>query len=83
MSQLKFEALEAKCRAEMLEAKATLETYFANSVGIGEHPEFLKEMEKLLEKYSNAEGRLEALYNVVTAATETEGSELEIQEEGE
>jgi len=67
MSQLKFDALEAKCRAEMLAAKATLETYFSHAVGIGEHPDILGEMEKLLEAYSAAEGKLDALYKVVAA----------------
>ena len=82
MSQLKFEALEAKCRAEMLEAKATLETYFANAVGVGEHPDFLGEMRKQLDKYSDAEGRLNALYSIISV-DDTELNNLEAQEDGE
>jgi hypothetical protein len=38
------DALEAKYKAQMLEAKATLSIYFNNSVGIGEHPQHLEEM---------------------------------------
>ena len=79
MSQLKLEALEAKFKAEMLEAKATLETYFINSVGVGEHADILKEMDAQLDKYSTAYGKLEALHDVVSAAVPEDIKE----EEGE
>ena len=65
MSQLKYEALERKFEAEMLEAKAILEVYFTNSVGIGEHPQVLDEMNKQLLRYHDAKGKLESLYEIV------------------
>jgi hypothetical protein len=46
-SQLLQDALELKYRAQIAEAKATLSIYFENSVGIGEHPQHLEEMDKL------------------------------------
>jgi hypothetical protein len=35
--------------------------YFDSSVGIGEHPQFIEEMDKQLEKMSNAEEKLTTL----------------------
>jgi hypothetical protein len=46
-STLLQDALELKYRAQIAEAKATLSIYFENSVGIGEHPQHLEEMDKL------------------------------------
>lgn len=54
-------ALKAKYEAERAEALATLEVYFQNPVGIGEHPQHLEEMAKFVEKLTNAEDCLETL----------------------
>ena len=56
-----YKALVAKYDAELLEAKATLEVYFNNSVGIGEHPQHLEEMNELVDKMASASDKLEAL----------------------
>lgn len=56
-----YKALVAKYEAELLEAKATLEVYFNNSVGIGEHPQHLEEMNELVDKMASASDKLEAL----------------------
>ena len=56
-----YEALVAKCQAERIEALATLDVYMSNPVGIGEHPQFIEEMDKQLEKMSNAEEKLTTL----------------------
>ena len=56
-----FNALKLKYEAEIQECKATLMIYFNNSVGIGEHPQQLEEMDKLLEKMVNAEDKLKLL----------------------
>jgi hypothetical protein len=37
-NKLLYRALEAKYKAQIAEAEATLSIYFHNSVGIGEHP---------------------------------------------
>jgi hypothetical protein len=58
---LMYKALVAKYDAELLEAKATLEVYFNNSVGIGEHPQHLEEMNELVDKMASASDKLEAL----------------------
>ena len=62
---LKIDALRAKYNAQRLEALATLEVYMKNSVGIGEHPQHLEEMDKMVEKYANAKDKLESLVSLI------------------
>ena len=56
-----FKALAKKYEAQIAESYATLIVYFDNSVGIGEHPQFIEEMDKQLDIISTAEEKLEAL----------------------
>jgi hypothetical protein len=63
-STLLQDALELKYRAQIAEAKATLSIYFENSVGIGEHPQHLEEMDKLIAQLTEAEDKLESLKNL-------------------
>tara|TARA_B110001450_G_scaffold225816_1_gene224231 strand:+ start:1499 stop:1744 length:246 start_codon:yes stop_codon:yes gene_type:complete len=58
---LKVDALRARFQAEKLEAIATLEVYVKNSVGIGEHPQVIEEMAKLVEQATNANDCLATL----------------------
>ena len=59
-----YEALTLKYRSEMAESEATLLVYFNNPVGIGEHPQHLEEMDKFVEKMTNAKDKLEMLETV-------------------
>ena len=61
MKTLILKALEDRYNAQISEAEATLKIYFENSVGIGEHPQHLEEVDKLIEKIATAEEKLEAL----------------------
>lgn len=61
ISQKFYEALMSKYASEMNEAEATLLVYFNNPVGIGEHPQHIEEMDKLIEKRANAKDKLENL----------------------
>ena len=54
-------ALVSKYQAQKDEALATLEVYYNNPTGIGEHPQIVDEMSKLVEKLGNADGCLEIL----------------------
>ena len=63
-SKLLQDALELKYRAQIAEAKATLSIYFENSVGIGEHPQHLEEMDKLISQLADAQDKLEALNQI-------------------
>ena len=56
-----LDALEARYEAQILEADATLKIYLENSVGIGEHPQHIDEIDKLIEKIANAEEKLAIL----------------------
>lgn len=56
-----FKALAAKYEADKQEAIATLSIYFNNSVGIGEHPQHLEEMDKYIEKLAAATDKIENL----------------------
>tara|TARA_R100000234_G_scaffold119667_1_gene103252 strand:- start:1394 stop:1606 length:213 start_codon:yes stop_codon:yes gene_type:complete len=53
-----LKALEDKYNAQISEADATIKIYFENSVGIGEHPQHVDEVDKLIEKIANAEEKL-------------------------
>ena len=54
-------AAHAHFTAEQAEAEAVLETYFNNSVGVGEHSDLPEEIYKWVDKLSNAEDALVVL----------------------
>ena len=56
-----LQALEDKYNAEISEADATLKIYFENSVGIGEHPQHIDEVDKLIAKIAEAEDKLKII----------------------
>ena len=55
------DALIKKYEAEIADAEARLYVYFTNPVGIGEHPQHIEEMDKLVEKMVNAQDKMNAL----------------------
>ena len=56
-----LDALEKKYEADIAAADATIEIYLTNSVGIGEHPQHLEEIDKLLQKIVDAQEKLKEL----------------------
>ena len=56
-----IDALEARYEAQILEADATLKIYLENSVGIGEHPQHIDEIDKLFGKIAEAEDKLKLI----------------------
>ena len=56
-----LKALEDKYNAQISEADATLKIYFESSVGIGEHPQHVDEVDKLISKVAQAEENLRVL----------------------
>ena len=56
-----FKALTKQYESEIASSDATLLIYFDNSVGIGEHPQQLEEMDKLVDKMAAAEDKLKTL----------------------
>jgi hypothetical protein len=59
-----LEALKKRYEAQIAEAKVTLKIYLSNSVGIGEHPQHLDEIDKLLGTIAEAEDKLKVIENV-------------------
>ena len=53
-----LDALIDRYNAQISEAKATLEIYLNKSVGIGEHPQHIDEVDKLIAKIATAKENL-------------------------
>ena len=48
-------ALLSKYEGEMAEAKANIEVYLSNPVGIGEHPDIIAALDSQVAKYAEAD----------------------------
>ena len=55
------EALKLKYEAEIASAKANIQVYIDNPVGIGEHPDLVAAVDEQLVKLAEAEDKLETL----------------------
>ena len=56
-----IQALEDRYNAQISEADATIKIYLHTSVGIGEHPQHIDEVDKQVEKIASAEEKLKIL----------------------
>jgi len=56
-----LQALEDRYNAQISEADATIKIYLENSVGIGEHPQHIDEIDKQLQKIVDAQEKLKEL----------------------
>ena len=56
-----LKALKKRYEAQIGEASTTINIYLTNSVGIGEHPQHLDEIDKLLERIVNAEEKIKLI----------------------
>ena len=54
-------ALRARYEADIAEASATVNIYLTNSVGIGEHPQHLEEVNKQIDKIAQAKEKIDVL----------------------
>ena len=61
MKRAILEALEARYNAQIAEADATIKIYLENPVGIGEHPQNIDEVDKLITKIAEAQEKLKEL----------------------
>ena len=61
MKRAILDALRARYEAEIAEADATANIYLENSVGIGEHPQHIEEIDKQIDRIANAKEKLEVL----------------------
>jgi|TARA_X000001036_G_scaffold438992_1_gene488417 uncharacterized protein (DUF342 family) len=56
-----LEALEDRYNSQISEADATIQIYLEKPVAIGEHPQHIDEIDKLIEKIATAEEKLQVL----------------------
>tara|TARA_R100000388_G_scaffold20056_1_gene15231 strand:+ start:1872 stop:2096 length:225 start_codon:yes stop_codon:yes gene_type:complete len=61
MKKLAISALRHRYEAEKKSAEYIITNYFNNPTAIGEHPDLLAEIDKALENWDSAQGKLEAL----------------------
>ena len=60
-----LEALKKRYEAQIAEATATINIYVKSSVGIGEHPQHIDELDKLFAKIAEAEDKLKVIERYV------------------
>ena len=56
-----IQALEDKYHAQISEADAIIKIYLEKPVGIGEHPQHIEEIDKLLQKIVDAQEKIKEL----------------------
>ena len=56
-----LKAFNTKYEAEIAQAKASVLIYLDNSVGIGEHPQHIEEIDKQLQKIVDAQEKIKEL----------------------
>ena len=61
--ELIIDALEKKYEAQMAQAEANIKVFMENPVGVGEHPNIVQEVEKLLKEIKDAKEMLDELKN--------------------
>ena len=61
LRQAILQALEDKYNAKISEADATIKIYLERPVGIGEHPQHLEEIDKLLQNIVDAQEKINEL----------------------
>ena len=61
ISKCMYDALKLKYQGDFASAKASMLVYFNNPVGIGEHPQHIEEMDKLMGNMVDAQDKLDML----------------------
>ena len=56
-----LKALKKRYEAQVAESIATINIYLKSPVGIGEHPQHLDEIDKLLQKIVDAEDKIKLI----------------------
>lgn len=62
---LKVDALATRYLADKAEALSNIENYIRNSAGIGEHPNIIEELDKLVDQWATANDKYEALKQIM------------------
>ena len=61
ISKCMYDALKLKYQGDFASAKASMLVYFNNPVGIGEHPQHIEEMDKLIATMVDAHDKFTLL----------------------
>ena len=61
MKKAIIDALEDRYTAQISEADATIKIYLEHSVGIGDHPQHIDEIDKQFQKIADAQEKLQAI----------------------
>ena len=64
MDKMMIEALEKRYEAIISESYAIISIYLKQAVGIGEHPQHLDEIDKLVGRICEAEHKIEVIQNL-------------------
>ena len=54
-TRMYLEALVIRYEADIANARANLQTYFRNGVGVAEHPDIMDSLDKVMEQLVNAQ----------------------------
>ena len=63
LREVLIEALEKRYEAQLAEADATIKIYLEKSVGIGEHPQHIEEIDKQLQKIVDASEKIKRYHS--------------------
>ncbi len=63
-----LKALKKRYEAQIAESSTTINIYLTNSVGIGEHPQHLDEIDKLLQVIVDAEEKIKVVDRLIAHA---------------
>lgn len=74
-STIMYTALKSHFEAERNKAIATLQVYFTNPAGIGEHPQIMDEMINQVKLLEEANGCLETLNKTFVTSEKTESND--------
>ena len=70
-----YKALESKYQAKIDEAVATIELYFNNAVGVGEHPDVISVLDDYIGMIETNSSKLETLKKLFDSDNTTEAKE--------
>jgi hypothetical protein len=69
-TRMYLEALVIRYEADMANARANLQTYFRNGVGVAEHPDIMKSLDEVMEQLVNAQEKLTVAKEIMSELTE-------------
>ncbi|SVA92309.1 uncharacterized protein METZ01_LOCUS145163 [marine metagenome] len=69
-TRMYLEALVIRYEADIANARANLQTYFRNGVGVAEHPDIMDSLDKVMEQLVNAQEKFNVAKDLMHELTE-------------